>query len=148
VAKTSSVPGKTRSLNFYLISNSFYFVDLPGFGYAKVSKSERDYWSKMIEQYFTSRNNVCLAVHLVDSRHQPTDLDILLNEYLKMSSLPYIVLLNKSDKLNQSEMAASRRKAIEMLPDLEWGKNLLFYSSVKKTGVKEIREKLSELLKK
>lgn len=148
VAKTSSVPGKTRSLNFYLINNSFYFVDLPGFGYAKVSKGERDYWSKMIDQYFSSRNNVSLAVHLIDSRHKPTDLDIMLNEYLEMTSLPYIVLLNKSDKLNQSEMAASRRFAAEMLPDRIWGENMLFYSSVKKTGVREIREKLSELLKK
>lgn len=148
LAKTSSIPGKTRSLNFYMVDGSFYFVDLPGFGYAKVSKTEREYWNKLIDEYFKSRKNIALAFHLIDSRHKPSELDLLLNSYLRNSSLAYIVLLNKVDKLKQTEVSTARRNIIEIFPELIWGENLYAYSSVKHVGQKEIREKLSVLFKK
>ncbi|MGE5680703.1 MAG: ribosome biogenesis GTP-binding protein YihA/YsxC [Bacillota bacterium] len=148
LAKTSSIPGKTRSLNFYMVDGSFYFVDLPGFGYAKVSKTEREYWNKLIDEYFKSRKNIALAFHLIDSRHKPSELDLLLNSYLRNSSLAYIVLLNKVDKLKQTEVSTARRNIIEVFPELIWGENLYAYSSVKHVGQKEIREKLSVLFKK
>lgn len=147
LAKTSSTPGKTRSLNFYLVDEKFYMVDLPGFGYAKVSKSERDYWNKIIQDYFTTRKNISLAFHLVDSRHKPLELDIALNSYLRDFSIAYIVLLNKVDKLNQAEQHLAKRQTISVFPELIQGENLLTYSSVKNIGHKEVREKLSVLFK-
>ena len=76
IAKTSSLPGKTRSINYYLIQKKFYIVDLPGFGYAKVSKDERNSWQKLLQKYFVLNKNISLAVHLIDSRHEPMALDV------------------------------------------------------------------------
>lgn len=148
LAKTSSIPGKTRSLNYYLVDNSFYMVDLPGYGYAKVSKDERNLWQKIMEGYFALGRNILLAVHLIDSRHTPTALDKALNSYLKENSIPYIVLLNKADKLNQSELAKARKEAVKTFPELIPGENLIFYSALNKTGHREIMERLSDLEKK
>ncbi|HEX2868417.1 MAG TPA: ribosome biogenesis GTP-binding protein YihA/YsxC [Ignavibacteriales bacterium] len=145
LAKTSSIPGKTRSLNYYLVGNSYYLVDLPGYGYAKVSKEERNYWQKIMEGYFSLGRNILLAVHLIDSRHAPTQLDKQLNQYLKENSIPYIVLLNKADKLKQSEFAKAAKEARSVFPELTQGENLLFYSALNKTGHKEILDKLSGL---
>ncbi|MCU7493158.1 MAG: YihA family ribosome biogenesis GTP-binding protein [Ignavibacteria bacterium] len=148
LAKTSSVPGKTRSLNYYQVGNSFYMVDLPGYGYAKVSKEERNYWQKIMEGYFSLGRNILLAIHLIDSRHTPTALDKALNSYLKENSIPYIVLLNKSDKLNQSELAKAKREALKTFPELVPGETLMFYSALNNTGHREIMERLSDLEKK
>lgn len=148
LAKTSSVPGKTRSLNYYLVESSFYLVDLPGYGYAKVSKEERNYWQKIVEGYFSAGRNIVLAIHLIDSRHNPTSLDAALNGYLKENSIPYIVLLNKADKLNQSEMSKARKDTIKTFPELASGGNLIFYSALNSMGHKEIMERLMHLEKK
>lgn len=81
LAKISSTPGKTRSINYYLIDNKFYMVDLPGYGYAKTSKKEREYWSNLIGDYIKISKNIILAVHFIDSRINPTELDIKLNSF-------------------------------------------------------------------
>jgi GTP-binding protein len=138
LARTSSTPGKTRSLNFYLIDKNFYIVDLPGFGYAKISKKEREYWAKLIADYLATDRNKALAIHLVDSRHKPTELDIHLNQLLRHHEIPYMVLLSKVDKLKQSELKKSIRQTTEIFPELVYGENLFIYSAVKKTGRKEI----------
>ncbi|MGE5429682.1 MAG: ribosome biogenesis GTP-binding protein YihA/YsxC [Syntrophomonadaceae bacterium] len=148
LAKTSSTPGKTRSLNYYLVENSFYLVDLPGYGYAKVSKDERNHWQKIMEGYFALERNILLAIHIMDSRHTPTLLDKALNSYLKENSIPYIALLNKADKLNQSELAKARKEAVKTFPELIPGENLIFYSALNSTGHREIMERLSGLEKK
>ncbi|MGE5399842.1 MAG: ribosome biogenesis GTP-binding protein YihA/YsxC [Ignavibacteriales bacterium] len=148
IAKTSSIPGKTRSLNYYLVDDSFYLVDLPGFGYAKVSKEERNYWNKIIQDYFSSGRNIALALHLVDSRHEATALDHTLNEYLENNSIPYIIILNKADKLKQSEMARAKKDIMNTFPNLISGENLLFYSALNTTGHKEITQRLTQLFKK
>lgn len=137
-AKTSSQPGKTRSINYYLIDNKFFFVDLPGFGYAKVSKTERDAWQKLIDGYFKLGRNIKMALHLVDSRHEPTSLDIMLNEYLGGLDIPFAVVMNKIDKLKQAEIARSKKTIAETLSGLELNRNLFAFSAVTGIGKKEL----------
>ena len=145
VAKTSSVPGKTRSMNYYLIEDLFYIVDLPGFGYAKVSKVERNYWDNILEEYFSSERQIQLSIHLIDSRHEPTALDIQLNNFLRNKNIPYFTILNKSDKLKQSEKAKAIRNSIKIFPELIFGENLYFYSAIDHTGRKEILQLFNKL---
>ncbi|MDR0138166.1 ribosome biogenesis GTP-binding protein YihA/YsxC [Metabacillus idriensis] len=99
LARTSSKPGKTQTLNFYIINEVLHFVDVPGYGYAKVSKSERDAWGKMIETYFTKRRQLCAAVLLVDLRHAPSKDDVMMYEFLKHYDIPTIVVATKADKI-------------------------------------------------
>lgn len=143
LAKISSTPGKTRSINYYDIDNKFYIVDLPGYGYAKVSLSERKKWAKLIEEFFTKSGYINLVIHIIDSRHKPTELDIQLNTLLKQLNLPYIFLLNKSDKLKQSEFKIALKNLAELFPEAIYNENTFFYSSVKGTGKKEIKSYLS-----
>ncbi|TSA29645.1 MAG: YihA family ribosome biogenesis GTP-binding protein [Ignavibacteriales bacterium] len=145
LAKTSSHPGKTRSINYYLVENKFFLVDLPGFGYAKVSKSERDAWQHLLEKYFSLNKNIDLAVHIIDSRHDPMQLDIELNEFLHEQNIPYFIILNKSDKLKQSELASARKQITKFFPELIYGENMLFYSTIKGTGKKEVVKLLTSL---
>lgn len=145
LAKTSSTPGKTRSINYYLIDSKFYVVDLPGYGYAKISQSERKKWGLLINDFFKTSNHIQLTIHLIDSRHQPTDLDIKLNDMLRALDIPYIVLLNKSDKLKQSEFPTAKKRIIEIFPELILNENLFYFSSVKGTGNKEIKKLLTAL---
>jgi len=145
LAKTSSTPGKTRSINYYLIDDKFYLVDLPGYGYAKSSKKEREFWGKLIGEYIKISSNIAACFHIIDSRHKPTVLDIQLNELLKYQRISYLVLLNKADKLKQSEHNASSKNTIQYFPELKLGDNLFFYSSVKNIGRKETYQKLTEL---
>jgi len=99
LARTSSKPGKTQTLNFYLINESFYFVDVPGYGFAKVSKQERQAWGKMMETYFTTREQLKAAVLVVDLRHPPTNDDCMMYEFLKHHAIPTIVVATKADKV-------------------------------------------------
>lgn len=91
--------GKTRQINFYNIDETFYFVDLPGYGYSKMSKVEQEKVGKFIEEYLFSRNEICLLVLVLDIRHKPTENDLLMFNYIKNTSLPYIVIANKADKI-------------------------------------------------
>lgn len=145
VAKTSSTPGKTRSLNFYLVENKFHLVDLPGYGYAKVSLKAKEEWQKLIKNYFYESNNIALALHLIDSRHKPTQLDIMFNFLLKDLEIPYIVILSKADKLNQSERSKSVKQVMEQFPELSLNDNLILYSSVKGIGKKTVEIMLTKL---
>ncbi len=145
LAKTSSTPGKTRSINYYLIDEKFYIVDLPGYGYAKTSLKEREFWSKLIGDFISKTKNINLAFHFIDSRHNPTELDIKLNEFLRDAEVPYIVILNKIDKLKQSELSRAKIDIIKFFPELIFGENLFIYSSVKKTGKKEVQNRIHSL---
>ncbi len=146
IAKTSSTPGKTRTINYYLIDKKNYIVDLPGFGYAKVSKKERAYWERLLITYFSENKNISRVIHFVDARHKPTQLDILLNNYLIELGLPYIILLNKVDKLKQSEVVKARKLVMEQFPELSIGDNLFLSSSVKGISNKEIVSLLKNTL--
>jgi GTP-binding protein len=145
LAKTSSTPGKTRSINYYSIDSKFYVVDLPGYGYAKISQSERKKWGELINDYFSASKQIQLTIHLIDSRHKPTELDIKLNDMLRSLDIPYILILSKSDKLKQSEFSLAKKRAIEFFPELILNENLFYFSSVKGTGNKEIKKLLTAL---
>ena len=99
LARTSSEPGKTRQINFYNIDDSFYFVDLPGYGYSKMSKKEQEQVGKFIEQYLFNRKEISLIIFLIDIRHNPTANDKLMYNYVISSGLPFIILANKADKI-------------------------------------------------
>lgn len=145
LAKISSTPGKTRSINYYRIDDNFYLVDLPGYGYAKTSQKEREYWGRIISEYISHSGHISLAIHLIDSRHDPTDLDLRLNELLRENNIPFLVLLNKSDKLKQSEITSAKKNILLYFPELIDGENLLMHSAVKKTGRKEVLKHLARL---
>ena len=99
LARTSSEPGKTRQINFYNIDDSFYFVDLPGYGYSKMSKKEQEQVGKFIEEYLFNRKEISLIIFLLDIRHKPTENDRLMYNYIISSGLPFIILANKADKI-------------------------------------------------
>ncbi|UCH66484.1 MAG: YihA family ribosome biogenesis GTP-binding protein [Ignavibacterium sp.] len=145
LARISSTPGKTRSINYYNIDEVFYLVDLPGYGYAKTSKTEREKWGKIISDFILKSGNIQLAIHLIDSRHKPTELDIRLNELLNIAELPYIVLLTKADKLKQSDYNRAVKNINVTFPELIPEENLFFYSSTKGKGKKEILKRFSRL---
>ncbi len=145
LAKVSRTPGKTRSINYYEIDEKLYIVDLPGFGYAKISKKEREFWSKLISDFLEKSGNIKLIIHLIDSRHKPTDLDIKLNELINYHSLPYIFILSKADKLKQSEIKQSEKNIKSIFPEAELDSNLLLYSSVKGRGKKQLANLLASL---
>ncbi len=99
LARTSSEPGKTRQLNFYNMDNKFYFVDLPGYGYSKMSKKEQEQVGHFIEEYLFNRKQIALIIFLVDIRHKPTENDKLMYNYVISAKLPFIILTNKADKI-------------------------------------------------
>ena len=105
LARTSSEPGKTRQINFYNVDDSFYFVDLPGYGFSKMSKVEQEQVGKFIEEYLFNRQEIALIVFLVDIRHEPTANDRLMYDYVMRSKLPFIVLANKADKIAPTKVA-------------------------------------------
>jgi GTP-binding protein len=115
LARTSSSPGRTQTLNFFLINEQIYFVDLPGYGYAKVAKSIRDTWGPMIETYLRSREQLKLAVMLVDSRIPPTDSDLTMKQWLDHCRIPTAVVLTKTDKLSRNELNKTLRTSAALL---------------------------------
>jgi len=145
LAKISSTPGKTRSINFYLIDDKFYIVDLPGYGYAKVSKKEREYWGKLVTEYISKKNNIVFAFHILDCRLAPSELDISLNDMMKSYNIPYAAIFNKVDKLNQSQISQNTKRIMQVFPDLVLNQNLFYFSALKKRGRKKVLTVLSEL---
>ncbi len=99
LARTSSEPGKTRQINFYNIDNSFYFVDLPGYGYSRMSKKEQAQVGKFIDEYLSCRKEIALIIFLIDIRHKPTANDLLMYNYVISAKLPFMILANKADKI-------------------------------------------------
>ena len=103
LARTSSQPGKTQTLNFYDINQTFRFVDVPGYGYARVSKTARAEWGKMIEHYLLNRDNVRVLFLLMDFRHEPTELDKAMKDFADEAEIPYAIILTKVDKIKKSQ---------------------------------------------
>lgn len=115
LARTSNTPGRTQSLNYFLINERFYFVDLPGYGYARVSKEMRRAWGEFITNYLAKRASLVLSIHIVDSRHEPTQLDAQLHEWLGAFSKPFLTVATKSDKLSHNELGKSLARAARTL---------------------------------
>lgn len=145
LARVSQSPGKTRTINFYVINDRFRIVDLPGYGYAKVSKSVSQQWGPMIEKYLASRSELVKVVQLVDSRHEPSKQDVQMYEWLKYYGMDGIVVATKSDKISRNELAkniALIRETLKMAPE----DKVIAVSSLKKTGYEELWEILEELI--
>ncbi|WP_449537157.1 ribosome biogenesis GTP-binding protein YihA/YsxC [Ferdinandcohnia sp. Marseille-Q9671] len=128
LARTSSKPGKTQTLNFYLINEMLHFVDVPGYGYAKVSKTERAAWGKMIETYLTNREQLKALVLIVDLRHPPTKDDVLMYDFVKHYQIPVIVIATKADKIPKGKWDKHLKVVRETL-ELEPGDKLIKFSS-------------------
>jgi GTP-binding protein len=118
LARTSNTPGRTQQINFFLINNSFYFVDLPGYGYAKLSLKQRRQLSEMIYDYFVTREPLLLTVLLLDSRHPPMELDLQAKTFLESQNRPYIVVMTKTDKLSGNALAQQIRQTKQLMGGL------------------------------
>ena len=145
IARVSSTPGKTVTVNFYRLSEA-RLVDLPGYGYAKVADKERERWAELMEGYFRSGRNIKLCLQLVDMRHKTTDFDISMLEFLRHFDIPYAVVLTKCDKLNKSEFAARLKAVHEELGDLANDITIIPFSALKGTGTEEIRSTIEKSL--
>lgn len=137
LARVSSEPGKTRTINFYLINESFRFVDLPGYGYAKIARDVTDSWGKMMDDFFESRKNIKAVIMLTDIRHEPTKLDVMMYDYARAYGLDGIVAATKSDKVSgnvRTKNVAVIRRTLGLSPD----DLVIPVSSLKKTGKNEL----------
>ena len=143
LARVSSVPGKTQTVNFYKLDDIF-IVDLPGYGYAKVSKSEKKRWQELIGGYFAAGRDIGLVFSLVDMRHPPTADDITMINFLIDSETPFCVVLTKADKLNKSERTARLEALKDELPMYD-ELTILTFSAVTGEGVDEIRQLICEV---
>jgi len=128
LARISSKPGKTQTLNFYLINEILHFVDVPGYGYAKVSKTERAAWGKMIETYFTRREQLRAVVLIVDLRHPPTSDDVMMYDFLKHYEIPCIIIATKADKIPRGKWQKHLKVTRETL-ELDKNDHLVLFSS-------------------
>ena len=145
LARVSGSPGKTRTINFYNINGDFRIVDLPGYGYARVSNSVTENWGDMMEQYFSARHGLIKTVQLGDIRHEPSKQDIQMYEYLKHYGLDGLVVATKADKISKNQMNKNIsviRKALGMKPE----DKVIACSALKKTGQDELLDEIERLL--
>jgi len=137
LARISSKPGKTQTLNFYLINEILHFVDVPGYGYAKVSKSERAAWGKMIETYFTTREQLRAVVMIVDLRHPPTTDDVMMYDFLKHYEIPCIIIATKADKIPRGKWQKHLKVTRQTL-ELDKNDHLVLFSSETGEGKEQV----------
>lgn len=145
LARTSSQPGKTQTMNFYKINDAFYFVDMPGYGYAKVSKKEREKWGVMIEEYLQKRENMVLVFLLVDSRHEPTEDDRLMYDWLTYYGLDPVIIATKADKISK----VRQKKAVDNIFNTlrpRKRSDVILFSAATKMGKDEAWEVIEERL--
>ena len=142
LARTSSTPGRTQSLNFFAINNRFRFVDLPGYGYARAPREITAGWSEMATSYLANRKQLVLSIHIVDSRHEPTKLDLQLHEWLQHHRKPQIIVATKSDKLSNNEL----RKSIERARRVLKAEQVVAYSAVTRVGREEVWRAIEKAL--
>ena len=133
-ARTSSQPGKTQTLNFYDVENQLYFVDVPGYGYAKVSKKQREAFGNMIEEYITSRKQLRGVISLVDARHDPSEDDVAMYEWLHYYNIPILVVATKSDTISKSKFNKYENNIKKQLGFDSSASDFLFFSSETKYG--------------
>lgn len=143
LARTSNTPGRTQSINFFLINENFYFADLPGYGYARVSKTMRSEWGVMAEEYLAERRELALSIQLIDARHAPTELDRQLNEWLTFHRKNHIIVATKADKLSSNKLQKSLIEITNALPK----SRILPFSSVTGKGKEAVWTEIGESLK-
>ncbi len=145
LARTSSHPGKTQTLNFYLVNGDFYLIDVPGYGYAETSKKRREKFGKMIEEYLETRKELKRVFMIIDFRHKPTEDDVLMYNFLKYYNLPVTIVATKADKIGASKKEKCKKQITDTL-DLVVGDDLVIFSSITKEGREEIIKKLEDLI--
>ena len=145
MARTSQQPGKPQTLNFFNIDDQLIFVDVPGYGYAKVSKSQREKFGKMIEEYLTKRESLKLVIQLVDLRHNPTEDDVLMYNYLKHFDIPTLVICTKEDKIAKGKIQKHIKNIKEKL-DLDPDDTIISYSSIQNTKQQQIWDLIANYL--
>ena len=144
LAKTSSTPGKTRLINYFLLNESFYLVDLPGYGYAKTAKSEKDSWQPMIEDYLDENQNLKVLLLLVDIRHDPSQDDKTMMQYIRFYDIPYIIVATKADKLSAPKR---QKQLLDIAFHLLIDKSEIMVTSVNgKMGKDELFDKIQEFI--
>lgn len=144
LARTSNTPGKTQQMNYYLIDDKCYFVDLPGFGYAKVSKKERERWGRDIRDYLKDRETLRMVLHVVDIRHKPSALDEDFFYWLGVNRMPFAVILNKADKLSRNKQNQSKFRLQRILNEMNIEVPIMIASAEKNNGIKEIQTIINE----
>ncbi len=145
LARVSSVPGKTITVNFFK-GDGVYFVDLPGYGYAKREQGERRRWAELMEGYFHSERNIALVIQLIDMRHPPSEDDMMMLNFLRECEIPFVIALTKCDKLNKTETEKRREALNEELRDYSDITRIEF-SAVKGTGVEAVKAAIEATLK-
>ncbi len=145
-AKTSATPGKTQTLNFYLCNNSFYLVDVPGYGYASVSKATQKKFGLMIEEYLKTRSNLKNVFMIIDGRNKPTENDVLMYNYLKYYNIPVTFIANKYDKISVNNREKTLKNITNILK-LNEDDKIIYFSSVNKKGRDEVGKVIAEYLK-
>ncbi|QNQ44765.1 ribosome biogenesis GTP-binding protein YihA/YsxC [Staphylococcus warneri] len=145
MARTSQQAGKTQTLNFFNIDDQLVFVDVPGYGYAKVSKVQREKFGKMIEEYLTTRQKLQLVIQLVDLRHNPTEDDVLMYNYLKHFDIPTLIICTKEDKIPKGKVQKHLNNIKNKL-DLEEGDTIVSYSSIKNNKQQQIWDLIESYL--
>lgn len=146
MAYVSKKPGKTTEFNFFQIDGKYYFVDLPGYGYARVSKSVREKWAALIEQYLAERPTLRAVIHLVDSRHPPMAQDEDLMDFMRGSDVPYVIALTKADKLSGNQRSQTVQRLKKKLADVGRSVPIVLTSSKKGRGIKELRGWIGDFL--
>lgn len=146
LARTSKKPGKTREFNYYLIDGRFYFVDVPGFGFAKVPKAQRDRWAQFIERYLNDRLPLRAVVHLVDSRHPPMEQDEDVMAFMHGGDVPYLIALTKTDKLSNNQRQQSVARTKKVLAGLGLDVPVLPTSAETGRGVKDLWQWISSMV--
>jgi GTP-binding protein len=145
LAKTSNTPGRTQLINFFTINEKLSFVDLPGYGFAKVSQSVKKDWGEMIEAYLRERQNLAMVIFILDIRRDPSEDDLALRDWLDSYRIPYLYILTKTDKLSNNQ-AIARRRAIEHALHLSAGQGLILFSAKTQKGKNEIWQVLDDHL--
>ncbi len=145
LARVSSMPGKTITINFFKVEN-VRIVDLPGYGYAKVAKGEKRRWAEMMEGYFQSPRNIKLVVQLVDMRHKPSEDDYIMMRFLQDAGLPFIVAATKSDKLNKTQYNERKNALREELAEFGDNLTILPFSSEKGEGTEELKAIIEKVI--
>jgi GTP-binding protein len=146
LARTSNTPGKTQQLNYYLINKKFYFVDLPGYGYAKAAPELRRRWKHLIEGYLSTSSHIKLAVQLIDARLEITESDKTMIDYLNQFNIPHIVVLTKADKTSRSQLARHFRLVKQLLGAKPFLDAIIPFSAVTGEGKKEVLQAIKQHL--
>lgn len=144
LARVSSQPGKTATINYYKGEN-YYFVDLPGYGYAKVSKAEKARWADLVEGYLSTSKNIALIIQIIDLRHKPTKDDYDMIRFLYESNAPFVIVLTKKDKLKKTAYEKRINEALDELEEFE-GTELIPFSAVNGEGLDDVKEVIEEYI--